>query len=39
MELIAEFRDSFFKDGFGYSVAVYENNPSEYIVISEEVER
>ena len=35
MELIAEFRDSFFKDGFGYDVEVYENNPNEYIVLSE----
>lgn len=35
MELIAEFRDSFYKDGFGYDVEVYENNHGEFIVFSE----
>ena len=35
MELIAEFRAGFFKDGFGYDVEVYENNSNEYIVLSD----
>lgn len=35
MNLIAEFRDSFYKDGFGYDVEVYENNHGEFIVLSE----
>jgi hypothetical protein len=34
MELIAEFRDSFYKGEFGFTVEVYKTEGEEYIVLS-----